>query len=96
MAHVIPDNATITKNSSQMSAIVDGEAVIMSLQTGHFHGATGAGVRIWTLLDAPQTLESLLKSLCDEFDVDLERCRPEVEAFLASLLERQLVEVRSE
>jgi len=70
---------------------VDGEAVVLSVQTGQYYGTNPVGTRIWELLENPRTCEDLCKLLTTEFEVEPELCRREVSAFLDELRREELV-----
>lgn len=69
-----------------------GQTALLHLATARYHAMNEVGSRIWALLEHPQTLAALCTTLCDEYDIDAERCANEVAAYLASLHADQLVE----
>jgi len=73
---------------------VEGEAVILDLGSGRYFGLDVAGTRIWQLLGEGKSRETVLRAMLAEFDVDEERLRRDLEALLAELLARGLVEPR--
>lgn len=70
---------------------LQGEAVLLEIESGVYFGLNEIGSRIWNLLVAHGDLERVLTDLLDEYDVSEERLRADLEAFLATLVERQLV-----
>jgi Coenzyme PQQ synthesis protein D (PqqD) len=83
----------ITKNKSILSSTLDDEVVMMSSEQGMYYNLDPIGSRIWELLDAPQTLESLCAQLLEEYDIDQATCQQETEEFLLSLTERGLIQM---
>ena len=75
-----------------VSADMDGEPVIMSLQENAYFGITGIGGRIWDMLEVPQSLDSIVEHVCAEYDVDPETCRRDVTLLLLDLHARGLVQ----
>jgi hypothetical protein len=73
---------------------VEGEAVILDLGSGRYFGLDVTGTRIWQLLGEGKSRETVLRAMLAEFDVDEERLRRDLEALLAELLARGLVEPR--
>jgi hypothetical protein len=69
-----------------------GQTAVLHLTTGRYHALNGVGSRIWALLAEPCTMASLCATLCNEYDVDTERCAREVERYLSMLSGLQLVE----
>lgn len=70
---------------------LQGEAVLLEIESGVYFGLNEIGSRIWNLLVAHGDLERVLIDLLDEYDVSEKRLRGDLEAFLATLVERQLV-----
>jgi hypothetical protein len=73
---------------------VEGEAVILHLQTGVYFGLDGVGKRLWELLQSPVTIDNLVATVQREYEVDPEACRQDVERFVEELSRHDLVELR--
>jgi hypothetical protein len=59
--------------------------VALDLDAGSYYGFESTGRRIWQLLEEPQSVDSLVAILTEEYDVSVERCATSVGAFLAEL-----------
>lgn len=69
-----------------------GEAVILDVESGTYFGLNEVGSRVWQLLEAGETLETICLLLLDEFEVsraDLER---DVFLLVGELRSRRLIE----
>jgi len=82
----------LRRNDDIVSADVDGEAVMMSIEQGKYFGANKMGTRVWETLEQPQQVAAVCSRLLEQFDVDTETCHRDVLAFLERLSENQLVE----
>ena len=49
---------------------LDGEAVLLHLETGTYFGLNPVGTRIWQLIAEGYSLEQVLETLSGEYDVD--------------------------
>lgn len=78
----------------QVSAEVEGEAVILSLADGVYYGLDGVGALVWELLREPRAVADLRDAVMDQFEVDAATAQRDLLALLAELAERRLVEVR--
>lgn len=76
-----------------LSAQVDGEIVMFHPDSGAYFSLGEVGSRIWELIDAPSSIAALCTRLVDEYEVEPDRCRAEVEAFVAELRDAGLVEL---
>lgn len=72
---------------------LEGEAVLLEIESGYYFGLNEIGSRIWTLLVAHGDLEAVLVALMAEYEVTEERLRTDVTTFLGALVERRLVRV---
>jgi hypothetical protein len=48
---------------------LDGEAVILNLESGMYFGLDEVGTRIWQLIQEHGALQRVFETMCDEFDV---------------------------
>ena len=90
MTEVTPDTRLI-RDPDLVFAPMDGELVMMSIEHGEYYGVGGVGSRVWELLEQPITVEDITAVICDEFDVEADRCREDINGFARQLLEMGLV-----
>ena len=74
-----------------LSRDLDGEAVLLDLRSGKYFGLNGTGARVWSLLKDGLERPEIAKILCDEFEVDEDHARADVDAFIGALVERGLI-----
>lgn len=72
-------------------ATLDDELVMMSSEKGEYFGLGGIGPRIWELLSDHSTIEEIVEILCEEYDVDRNRCIEDVRRFVLKLIDTGLV-----
>lgn len=78
-----------------LSRDLQGEQVILDLSSGVYFGLDPMGTRIWHLLQEHQSLQKVLDSLVEEYEVTEAQCTQDLLSFVALLLEKRLVEVRN-
>jgi hypothetical protein len=71
--------------------VLEGEAVLLNLETGAYFGLNKVGTHIWQLYSEGKSQEEVVAGVVKRFEVDLERARADVEAFTARLAERGLL-----
>lgn len=69
---------------------VAGEAVLIDLSVGNTLGLNGTGAIVWQGLET-ESPEELATHVAASYSVDVATARADVEAFLATLLERGLI-----
>lgn len=84
-------NGKFIRNEGVISAALDDELVLLSIEADRYFGSGSVGMRIWDFFDSPRTFEDLVVCLLNEFDVEESVCRTDAAAFVADLLERQLL-----
>ena len=71
------------------------ELVMMDVAQGKYFGLNPIATHIWSLLESPISLDSLVSELMLQFDVTERECRSDTETLLKQLLDRQLVKVQA-
>lgn len=79
------------QNPDMVATEMDGDFVMMNIATGEYYSIRGSGARIWELASTPVSEAELVKTICDEFNVEEAVCITDVRRFLAELLESGLI-----
>lgn len=69
------------------------QSVLYSLCQRHGFKPPEASLRIWQLLETPQTVTTICRILAREYDVPTQMCDPSVRSFLADLYREDLIQV---
>ena len=77
-----------------MIRILQGESVVLNLDSEWYVGLDEVGTRMWEVLVECQDVEAATQSLLDEYEVEESRLRADVETFIGELLERDLIELK--
>jgi len=85
-------STVLRRSSRQVSCELNGEAAILQLDRSVYFGVKGIAAQVWAALEEPRPVAELNRMLCEEFDVDAERCSADLMQFLAELQEAGLVE----
>ena len=72
---------------------VGGETVLLDLQSESYFGLDEVGTRIWQLLQQNGDLQSIFETILDEYDVEEEQLRRDLEELVEKLLEAGLVSI---
>jgi hypothetical protein len=96
MSEPLGSDTALVVVDDALSTTIEGEAVVMDSSEGVYHGLNEVGSRIWDLLSTPATVAEVQEAIVDEYDVEPERCRRETREYLATLVEKELVEIVDE
>ena len=88
-------NDIVEANTNLMMADLEGEAVLLDIQTGRYFGLNDVGTTIWSLIKTPCTVSDLIEGLQREYDVEEGVLNHDVLAFLEDMDRRTLVHVLS-
>ena len=75
---------------------LEGELVVLNLNSGIYFGLDPVGTRIWHLLETSQTLSQVLSLLLEEYDVTEAQGRQDLEHFIAQMQEKGLIAIAHE
>jgi hypothetical protein len=87
---------TIRVNPSTLHREIQGEGVLLQLDTGEYFGLDEMAERMWALLVEFGDLAVVEARLLEEFEVDPETLSGDLDRLVDALLQRQLVDVASE
>jgi len=73
---------------------LEGESVLLNLETERYFGLDGTGTRMWQALTAAPNIDGAYHELLDEFDVAPELLKSNLTELLGRLLDNGLLEVR--
>ncbi|MGV3513211.1 MAG: PqqD family protein [Novosphingobium sp.] len=71
--------------TSHCATEMDGELVMIHVDTGKFFSLKGVGLDIWQRLDGETDLDALCADLCRDYGITAEECSKSVEAFVSQL-----------
>jgi hypothetical protein len=72
---------------------LQGDSVLLDMQTGVYFGLDRVGTRIWGLLGEHNIVSEVVAAMTEEFDVAPERCSEDVLALVAKLQEQGLLSI---
>jgi hypothetical protein len=87
----ITENTNVIKNQSLIESEIDGEKVMMSLESGDYFGLDSIGTDIWKLIENSIKVSDLIDILVTAYDVSREKCSEDVINFLNQLYAHNLI-----
>lgn len=76
----------------QVSAVLEGETIVLSMRDGVYYGVDQVGSRIWSLCASPTTLGAVHRTLLDEYEVESDVAWRDLVALVEELLHVGLLE----
>jgi len=93
MAFALDDALVVSREP--LVTVVDDATVLLDLRRGCYFSMQQVAGTVWSLLQQPTTLESLLAELMRRYEVDPATCRADTEELLGELVRRGLVMVEA-
>ncbi|NBB78332.1 MAG: lasso peptide biosynthesis PqqD family chaperone [Verrucomicrobia bacterium] len=85
------NDSKYVRDSGHVAATIDGDVVMLSVDKGEYFSTSGVGARIWEMMAEPISLSELAHALCNEYEVDEQKCLSDVQSFVQRLNELGLV-----
>ena len=82
----LADATLVVQSPAMIGADVDGEIVLIGVETGRYHGLDTVGSAIWRALETPIRVDALCAKMVAHFEGDAATITDETRAFLARLL----------
>ena len=70
---------------------LDGESVILNIESGMYFGLDRIGTRVWQLIEQHGNVDAIVRVMENEYDADPQTLRADTEALVASLVEKRLI-----
>jgi hypothetical protein len=88
--------STIVRCSPKpLASELEGNVVLLDLETGLYYGFEGVGARVWGLLQDRRRVAEIRDALVQEYDVEPERCERDLLKLLDRAAQAGLIEVDS-
>lgn len=72
---------------------LNGESVLLNLETERYFGLDATGTRMWQLLTASPSIDAAFQNLLAEYDAEPEQLRGHLAELMGRLVENGLMEV---
>jgi hypothetical protein len=78
-------------NDNVLFQELQGEGVLLNLDTGVYFGLDEMGARIWQLFETHKVLSEIVKALLAEYDVTEQRCAEDLLTLVAEMEKQKLI-----
>ncbi len=90
---MIPTEKYIVCNKNIELKVLNNEVFIVRQDTHKIHSLNRSGSFIWQLFNGKHTLQQVIDTVCDQFEVSKEVAKADASEFVSNLLEQGLVEL---
>ena len=89
----IPLTARVTIPEGVLVQELQGESVLLNVNTENYFGLDEVGTRMWAVLSEAPSIADAIDTLLDEYEVERATLESDVDALLTELLEKKLIEL---
>ena len=93
-------NSVLVASSDQVSADLSsntsGSIVILSLKDGMYYELKEVAARVWDLIQQPRSIQAVLDTLLEKYEVEAGRCEADLIALTEDLSKRGLIEIKTD
>jgi Coenzyme PQQ synthesis protein D (PqqD) len=89
----VTDATLISRSPTVLTAEVDGEVLMMSIERGCYFSLNDVGYDIWRRLDPPCSFADLIDSLAADYDTPRATIMEDVQALLSRMVAEDIVRV---
>jgi hypothetical protein len=83
----------VTVPSDVLAKVIDGETVLLDLKSECYFGLDEVATRMWQVMTSSDSIEAARATLLEEYDVEPERLREDMDGLLEELVKRGLVDL---
>ena len=91
----IPLLSNIKISGEVLANAIDGEIILLDLQSENYFGLDEVSTRIWQLLQENESLQKVFDTMLEEYDVSAKQLERDLDEFLARLLAAKLITISS-
>lgn len=84
-------DVVFNRTQESISTEIEGETVILNMESGKYCGLNEVGTAIWQHLEHQTTFAELKSKILEEFDVSEEQCAEHLLGFLNELAANKLI-----
>ena len=86
-------NSIVSHREDIDTTDLDGEKVMMDLEKGQYFALNSVASRIWEVIESPISVNKVVETLLEEYEVEREECEKSVLEFIIGLEDASLVSV---
>jgi len=92
----ISNKDLLSRNSYDfLQAKLDGEMVLMHVDSAEYYGMDKMTTHIWELLEEDQSLDQVTQKLITEYEVDYDTCLSEIKPVIKDMVQKDMLRLSS-
>lgn len=83
----------VSAAQQMLSSDIGNELVMMDINLGKYFSLKGPSGRVWELINKDTSVETIYRTLLEEYDVEADQCRQELFALLNDMYDAKMIEI---
>jgi hypothetical protein len=84
-------NAVVSRSENFVFNEIEGDLVMMNIESGAYVGLNETGKSIWNLLDTPLSIAEIVSFLIKEYTISQSQCEKEVIVFVEKMMKSEIL-----
>lgn len=84
-------DTVLSRSEDYISNEIDGEIVMMNIETGTYVSLNATGKSVWDLIEEPKVLNDIIEALVIEYSIDKETCVADLAPFIQQMLDQKII-----
>lgn len=84
-------NTILSRSDDYLSNEIDGEIVMMNIETGMYVSMNATGKSVWDLIESPSSYVDIINSLTREYNVSVEVCETDLTPFIQQMIDQKII-----
>lgn len=94
---MLKPDTIVKRKAGLLASIMDGETVMLDVDSGHYFGLSGAGSHIWNMLEEERSVAAVVDDVKAQYAVGTgDNVDEDVIAFLQKLVDKSLIGIADE
>jgi len=73
---------------------IEGEAVILNLDTGYYYNLNAVGSLIWQLLEEKKDISKIIETISKDYNISANRAKKDLDSLISDLKKEKLLLVK--
>ena len=80
------------RTQENIGSKVKDEIVMVNVTQGNYYALNTVAASIWEIIETPHSVDEICAKLTNEYDIDDESCKDQVDSFINQLIKYKVIE----
>ncbi|MBN1565641.1 MAG: PqqD family protein [Anaerolineae bacterium] len=95
MTDQLTTSSVVQQNTNLLAQNIDGDVIVLHLETNEYYGLQSVAHRIWELIEQPTVIAAVVDAITEEYNANRSTVENDTLEFLQHLLGKDLIALSS-